>query len=768
MEKIFIASDNDDLFDYLNNSSKYSEYFKNVQFVKTTSATSITERNSCVIIDKENYELDILRLFAKKMYVLLCTDKKELDIDIERDNRIMILDRPYSLEQIYCALKSMLDYKNMETEFNKNKDSETDVRHAAETDYLTGLPNRRGMYEYFDIALKSDTVHCMFIDIDNFKKINDTYGHKMGDKLLIKVSQLIKKKVGDAFFARLSGDEFAVIMDGGESKEQVIKIAESIINSVEEIHMSVDVSSVISFSIGVMLDQASSDDLDDILMRCDAAMYKAKRSGKGRYVIYNDIESQVLYKMSVDRDKYNALANEQFKIYMQPVMNIGTSGVENIEAGIYWEHPKDGLRKPSDFLYILEEDGFIVELELKMFEELCKELAEWKGSAVDGAQVLMRFSTKNLFSTKFIPRLLATLNIYSFKPERFCICFDEFESHPKSLAKLRELKKTGFEVACSKSIGDGKNTLLNVNDSIADVWIIEESLIKGMCESRTNLVVARSIISLAKQLNIKVIARGIENNEEAASLATYGCDIGIGVLYTKPLKPAGLYDFAINNMVLKHNTFDYSFDGNLRDQNGQNEGRFIGEKPLEYIFSQELGKNVLEFIGPNKVVLENTVEFPPEIINAKNYSFSVCMKMTERELWKAISYVQFENGFSGIMPFAWDGVVMFRVKDVIFEKDEWHDAIGNQLKENKWYYITATYNGKKQESRLYVDGKLLAICGEVHVLDKPQRVAVGGDVYQGAFKGQVSEVVIHDYVISSDEVMEEYKKYLGDIINSAE
>lgn len=760
MDRVFIVSEDARLYSFLKSAPKYGDYFDDIEFVNVTSVTNIVERNVCVIIDKSDYELDVLRLFAKKMYVIICSDGGSLDIDIEEDNKVIVVNKPYNIEQLFCAIKLLLVYRDMDNEIYRNKDTEVDVRKAAETDYLTGLPNRRGMYEYFTLQVKTGTIHCMFMDIDNFKKVNDTYGHKMGDKLLIKVSHMVKEKIGGAFFARLSGDEFAVIIDGDVPNDQVVAMAEEIIDSVDEIEMGVDVSSVISFSIGIMFNQPSSDDLDDILLRCDVAMYQAKKTGKGKYIIYNDIEEQVMYKMSVDRDKYSALAAGQFKIYLQPRMNMVTSDIEGVEARINWEHPKDGLRETREFIDILEEDGFVVELEMQMFEELCKIVATWVNTPLESMVTFIRMSKKHLYNKKFVSKIKEIVTLAGLKPENFRIGFNEIESLHKVQNSIASIKKAGFEVACSKGIGDNKSALLNVNDSLADEWIIESDLVKGMCSDRTSAVVTRSIISLAKQLNIRVVSRGIEEKREMDYLTKDGCDIGVGPYFKENMKPQEFYEFALENIVIKNNSYIYSFNGNLLDQNGENEGKFVGEG-CTFEWDEELGKNVLRFPGRSNMILDNTVELPENLLNAKNYTVSIAFKPDELKLWGSIFYVEFSNGFSSIMPYAWDGVVMFRVKDELYE-EEWHDAIGQAISEKEWYYITVTYNSKKQESRLYVNGVLAALRGDVHLVDNPVRIVVGGDVYQDAFAGTVSNVVIHDYVISSEEAVLEYQYYVGE------
>ncbi len=760
MEKVYVISENGELYNFLSNAPKYGEYLDNIEFINVTSVTNIVDKNVCVMLDKNNYELDILKLFAKKMYVIVCTEGGSLDIDVEEDNRVLVVNKNYSIEQIYAALKLMLSYRDMENKADKAKDVEVDVKQAAQTDYLTGLPNRRGMYEHFSWEIKSDTVHCMFMDIDNFKKVNDTYGHKMGDKLLVRVSHMVKEKIGDAFFARLSGDEFAAIIDGNVPKEQVIAIAESIIGAVDEVQLNVDVSSIISFSIGIMLDQSSKDDLDDILLRCDVAMYQAKKGGKGRYIVYNDIAKEVEYKMSVDRDKYTALSSGQFKIYFQPRINIATLGVEGVDAGIYWEHPRDGLRYPEEFIEILEEDGFIVELENQMFDELCRIVSCWRNTPLEKLVVNFRMSKKHMYKKDFVDFLNAHVEKYKLKPENFCIGLAEIENHPKVKEMVKNLKKSGYDISCNKGNVVNKSTLLSVNDTTAVEWVIDRSLIKGLGSDRTNMILTKSIISVARELNIRIVSKDVEEKAELDYLGKYGCDVASGKYFSQPLKPTAFMDYALSNIIEQNNTFIYDLDGKLTDQNGKNEGKFIGDK-TGFVYDNELKKQVVRFIGEAGNAYENTLELPKELVNVQNYSISVSFKTDEYKLWNAVVQMDFENGFASIMPYAWDGVAMFRVKDFLHE-EEWHDAIGKELEKGVWHYITATYNSKKQESRLYVDGKLQATAENVHTVEDPSRIVIGGDVWQGNIKGDVGHVVIHDYVITGDEARNEYMKYIGE------
>ena len=759
MNKVYVVGDDRSLYMQMKDMLKYSEYFDKLEICDVPDIGSIYERNACIILDKKEYEMDLLRLIVKRMYVILVTDNDDLNVDLGDDARVIIVRKPCSEDDLYLAIRMILATMRAEIEVLKVDVNSKDVRKAAETDYLTGLPNRRGLYDYFALDLKTEKVHCMFMDIDNFKKVNDTYGHKMGDKLLVKVSHLIKDKVGDAFFARLSGDEFAVIIDGNKSKEEVIDIAESIIGSTDALQMGVDVSSIISFSIGIMFNQKKTDDLDDILLRCDVAMYQAKKNGKGRYIIYNDIEKQVAYQMLVNKEKNFALSSEQFKIFMQPRMNIVTSEVEGVEAGIYCTHPKDGIRRPEEFIEILEEDDFIMTLEYRMFQELCRLMSKWNGTALSKLQVSFRMSKKHLFKKNFVSDLLHLMQLYSIDPERICICLSEIETHPTVVETINKLKREGFYIACSKSASGGKTALINVNDHLADYWIIEKSMVENITTDRTYLVIGSGVISLGKDLNVQIYAKGITNEKQQDYLSRCGCDIMVGDFYGEPMLPTAFADYGYKHLRNKSKAIVYEFNGNLFDSEGGNEGRFVAEGG-GFKYDDELERSVVVVPGHYKLPLDNTIEFPGKLMEMLDFSISISIKPNKLKLWQSIFYVDFENGFISVMPWAWDGVVMFRVKEAMYE-DEWHDAMGHTIHENEWSFITITYNHKRKESRLYINGKLVMGTFDVPTLRKPRRVVLGGDLWQGTFDGYIGHFILKDYVMTTQEVEMEYDFYMG-------
>lgn len=231
-------------------------------------------------------------------------------------------------------------------------------QNLASLDYLTGLVNRRGIYEYYASLDKKSLIHAMFIDIDNFKRVNDIYGHSIGDKLLICISQLISENTR-SFAARMGGDEYVVLFDASCSEESIIDISERMLTGMQTLDFRKDILSLVSLSIGIVMNQSVSQQLDDILAKCDAAMYQAKYDGKNRYTIYKEFEKTIEINRNIELEMEDALANGEFEVYFQPKVNMITTDLYGAEALSRWIHPADGIRPPDTYIPLFEKNGFI-------------------------------------------------------------------------------------------------------------------------------------------------------------------------------------------------------------------------------------------------------------------------------------------------------------------------------------------------------------------------------------------------------------------------
>ena len=238
-------------------------------------------------------------------------------------------------------------------------------------DYLTGLISRRGLYDYYASLDKSKFIHAMFLDIDNFKRVNDVYGHSMGDKLLICVSQLIQSHT-DGFTSRIGGDEYVILLDASIKPNDVEILAQTMLEDLENLDFRKDILSLISLSIGIVFNQPVSQILDDILAKCDAAMYQSKYDGKNRYTVYRSYDKTLEINRNIELEMYDALKTGQFHVYLQPKVNMVSSELYGAEALSRWVHPEDGLRRPDMYIPLFEKNGFISSLYMYVYEEVCK------------------------------------------------------------------------------------------------------------------------------------------------------------------------------------------------------------------------------------------------------------------------------------------------------------------------------------------------------------------------------------------------------------
>ena len=250
--------------------------------------------------------------------------------------------------------------------------------YPAEFDYLTGLPDRRGLYEFYNILESDAIVHAMFIDIDNFKRVNDIYGHSMGDELLICISKLIEENVF-GFTSRIGGDEFVALLDGDMGIDELESTAKKLLKNMQDIDFRKDILSNVSLSIGIVTRQKVSLRLDDILHKCDSAMYEAKYDGKNRYVFYRENDRTILRNRNMELEMNDALKNGQFEAYLQPKVNMISTKLTGAEALSRWNHPVDGVRTPAIYISLFEKNGFISKLDLYMFEQVCKIKQSWHG-----------------------------------------------------------------------------------------------------------------------------------------------------------------------------------------------------------------------------------------------------------------------------------------------------------------------------------------------------------------------------------------------------
>lgn len=633
-------------------------------------------------------------------------------------------------------------------------ESKGNYEKLAVTDYLTKLPNRRGLYEFYNALQPNERIHVMFLDIDNFKKVNDTYGHQMGDDLLVAVTKKIQEKVNGAFVSRMGGDEFVIVITGDIDEKEVLDTAKRMLNSVIELDIAVDVKAVISLSIGIILNQNSNNNLDDVLFKCDAAMYQAKKNGKNGFVTYDTIEEELNFKKSVELEMKDALKNGEFEVYLQPQMNIINSKVVGAEALVRWNHPKDGIRTPKKFLHLLEENGFIIEMDMNVFEQVCSLRKKWRLTPFETITIGVNMSKLHLYQPDFVKELLEITNKYGVHPSELVIEITEnmHKDNDEMMNTIVELNEAGFGTAID-DFGSGYSTLSMLRNIDVDQLKLDEEFINTCTNDRKSKIIVKNLIAMAKELRLDIIVEGVMDKNQERFLINSGCDVVQGYYYSKPLPVKEFEKFYEEHMQRADRIITYHFNDNFLDANGENEGNLVGDV--------QFGKGVLEDVGSLHFIgglpMKNVAYLPMDVLGNDSFTISMWIKAENYNNWTSVLFAQSENGFLSIMPYAWERVPMFRVKDD-WDENGWYDVLGKEI-QKEWTHLCVTYNAKTTLARIYQNGVMTGKRDNMFQLSQYKMIVLGGDYFQTSFEGFISELYICNYAKTQIEVKDMYDSY---------
>lgn len=620
---------------------------------------------------------------------------------------------------------------------------------SAQVDYLTGNLNRRGLYDYFETLPDESAISFMFLDIDNFKSVNDTYGHAEGDKLLVAVSEMMKSRIGHSVLARIGGDEFVIVPTVGLPERAVVGMAESIINSVNDIDISIEIKSIISFSVGIVTNQRKSMGMDIIMPKCDAAMYEAKRRGKNGYVLYSTIEDLFELKQVVDREKNQALRDGKFEVYYIPVMNINSSTMVAAKLYLVWNR-KDKVWREEEFKEIIEDDSFMQELEKYAFAKVCEMISKRKDIKFRQIPVIFTVAGSNVNRVNFAEELLKAVRSFGISPNNFIIQLDHVNDRTDTrrvAAFFQALKEVGFGTAI-KGFGADTASIIMIKELKVDYVAIGKDVVDNLLKERREALFVKNILSLINDLNFEPIIEGIEAEMQMRYLVSYNCNLGSGTYFADALDEVAYKQFAAENVPDTKQSIRFEFRNNLLDVTGKYEGKFVGSGKEKFIYDAALKKQVLYLQGGSQ--LNGVIELPAELMNHSSYSVAVKFKMSDFNNWSSVLYVLYKNGFMSFMPFAWNGMSMFRMKDEM-DEDGWYDVIGNKV-DKEWHTVILTYNHKNTTSRFYMDGKSMGFKDNNVVLSEPRRLILGGDIYVDSCVGYIDYVQFYDCVLDPKEI----------------
>lgn len=625
-----------------------------------------------------------------------------------------------------------------------------------ERDYLTNLPNRKSLYQYY-LELSSDnTVHAMFLDIDNYKKVNDIHGHNMGDQLLICIANFLQEQVKGGFVARLGGDEFVMLLDGKIPSGEVPGIAEHLLKSFKQMDFRSDVLSLVSLSIGVIQDQPVTNSLDDILAKCDDAMYQAKCNGKNRYMLCSELDSIFEINRRIEKEMETALEQGEFQVFFQPKVNMVTSEFCGAEALSRWIHPEEGIRPPKMYIDLFKKNGFITKLDLYVFEEVCRLKASWKGKKYGNIPVSVNVSRLHLYDRSFPDRLEEIAQRYEIPTEELELEITErtfIKDSEELIVVVGLLKKKGFQVSID-DFGSGFSALSLLKDLPVDTVKIDRGFLQSSNDSRGRTVL-RNVITMCKALKMDVVAEGIETKEQVKFMISCGCQVAQGFFYARPLPLKEFYYFAEEYIGNVKGTYTFRLNGNLKAEEGGMEGEFNGEG---FCYGQGIFNDSSSLYFPGGPKEENTVLLPNNVILNDSYSVSMWIRPKVSAPWSSALYVKFESGFMGIVPLAFEGTSVCRIRDSR-NVNGWYDMMACQLKENTWYHYMMTYNAKTETAMVFLNGEPVGRLENVPPNVFVNRVVVGGDVFQPSFNGNICEIVFYNEVKDYDFIKKLHYSY---------
>ena len=438
--------------------------------------------------------------------------------------------------------ESFEDERQLSHEELANREKE--LIFLATHDALTGLPNRTLILDRIEQMLtrariQQEPVAALFIDLDNFKAINDSLGHTAGDELLCAVAARLEGVVRETdALGRLGGDEFVVIADGLSLAAGPELIAERLLDAFGEpfkLSAAEDASVLVKASVGIATGQRPS--AEELLRDADIAMYRAKWGGKSRYLLFESgMQDEVQSRMELEMDLQSALDKDEFFLVYQPTFDLERMAPTGVEALLRWRRPGRGVIEPDEFISPLEDSGAIVEVGAWVLREACGQAARWH-EAGHPMTMAVNVSALQLDTDDFVDHVEGALRSSGFDPGSLTLEITEttlMRNAEATVARLAALKQLGVRIAVD-DFGTGYSSFAHLQQFPVDVLKIDRSFISQLAEDNESEIVLHTLVQLGKALSIETTAEGIERPQDLSLIKSKDCDNGQGFLFTRPL-----------------------------------------------------------------------------------------------------------------------------------------------------------------------------------------------------------------------------------------
>jgi diguanylate cyclase (GGDEF)-like protein len=426
------------------------------------------------------------------------------------------------------------------------QESKDHFRHAAFHDALTNLPNRALLAENLKFVIERARQHedyqfaVLFLDLDRFKNVNDSLGHSIGDQLLITMARRLESCIRDVdMVARLGGDEFAILLDGIPSQAEATTMARRIQEKLQSPFNLSGHEVFTTTSIGIALSSTGYDHPENMLRDADTAMYRAKAQGKACYEVFDKgMHTHAVYVLQMENDLRRAIDRDELRVYYQPIVALENGQLAGFEALIRWQHPERGFINPADFIPLAEDTGLIVPLGLWILKRACQQLCQWQWQSPANRNLFMsvNLSGKQVAEPELVGQIQQILDETNVDAKFLKLEITEsavMENAEMAAGLLNRLKALGVQLSID-DFGTGYSSLSYLHRFPVNTLKIDRSFVGRIGEASENIEIVRTVISLAENMGMEVVAEGVETLSQLTQLRKLKCQFGQGYLFSRP------------------------------------------------------------------------------------------------------------------------------------------------------------------------------------------------------------------------------------------
>jgi diguanylate cyclase (GGDEF)-like protein len=441
---------------------------------------------------------------------------------------------------------------SLSLEIDKRRDIEEQLEHQAYHDDLTNLPNRSLFLDRLDQAIKqanraNNKLAVLFLDLDNFKEINDSLGHATGDQVLVYIANKLRENLREVdTIARLGGDEFTLIINSIDDVQPINHLVDHLVDVLQQSMVIGDNELYITSSIGVSVFPDDGDTPEDLLRNADAAMYKAKDEGRNSYQFYTqDMTERAFQRVLMEANLRRALENEEFVVYYQPQYDVEQQAFMGMEALVRWEHPEMGMVSPAQFIPMAEETGLIVQIDRWVMRTAMAQVSEWYRDGLKPGKLALNLAVKQLYQSDLLEMIGLTMRETGFMPQWLALEITESEIMKKpemAIKVLQRISELGIEIAID-DFGTGYSSLSYLKRLPVDKLKIDQSFVRDVPGDGDDEAIVQAVIALARSMGLDIIAEGVETDRQQAFLLKEGCSQIQGYLYGRPMPAGSMHDF---------------------------------------------------------------------------------------------------------------------------------------------------------------------------------------------------------------------------------